>query len=212
METAFEKLQAAWQTCDRQLKTQKRISEQLIRSMIRERSGSTLSSISRRNLVLAGLFLCYGIFFTVCITGNAFDYAAAIYFIPLVVQASACLAGSCILFHAYRTTRGVRLENESLVSGLRQMIAVNERHLKLNRQVWWFYFVPGVLFPFTFLPVMAEKKGMATALGIMAILVLIISLLVFLAKRAGFFESRQQQQLKANLQELEAHLAELESA
>ena len=59
---------------------------------------------------------------------------------------------------------------------------------------------------------MAAKRGTATALGIMAVLVITIALLVFLAKKAGFFESRQQQQLKANLQELEAHLAELESA
>lgn len=212
MSTNFETLQAAWKACDQQLASQKAMNEKLMLSMMRDRSGSTLAAMSRKNGAMAFLFSVYTVFFIACIAGNAFDYTHPLYYIPLAVQGITCGIFATWLLLVYRAISRVGLSGENLAGGLRQVIRANEQHLVVSRRIWWCYFIAGVAFPFTFLPRAIDHWGLSAALGFMAIPVVIMVALVLLAKRLHFFEDRQHELLKQNLDELEDYLAELERA
>lgn len=210
MQTNFEELQAAWKACDQKLAVQKTLSKKLVLFMISERSGSTLSAISRKNLAMAALFLFYSVFFVACIAGNAFDYEHPLYYIPIAIQGITCFVFSVLLWNVYRNINNVQLSRENLAAGLRKVISVNDQHLVMSRKIWWCYFIAGIVFPFTFLPVSLKHRGMTEALGLIVIPVVIICLLVLLAKKLQVFKDRKNALLKKNLQELEGYLAELE--
>ncbi|WP_315816666.1 hypothetical protein [Paraflavitalea speifideaquila] len=186
MQTNFEALQAAWKACDEKLVNQKTLSEQLVLSMISDRSGSTLAAMSRKNLAMAALFLFYTLFFGACIAGNTFDYNHPLYYIPLGVMVITCLVFAVMLGQVYNKIGQVHLSRENLATALRKVISVNDRHVVVSRKIWWCYFIAGVVFPFTFLPRVIEQRGTAEALGLTAIPVVIISVLVLLAKNSSF--------------------------
>jgi hypothetical protein len=210
MQTNFEELQAAWKACDKKWAAQKALSEKLVLSMIGERSGSVLAAMGRKNLAMSALFLFYTVFFGACIAGNAFDYEQPVFYIPLSVQGITCLVFAVLLWKVYRNINNVHLSREDLATGLRKVIRVNDQHLVMSRKVWYCYFIAGIAFPFTFLPRVIEHRGMAEALGLTAIPVVIIGILVLLAKKLQVFKDRKNDLLKKNLQELESYLAELE--
>lgn len=212
MVTNFEELQAAWKAADRKLTAQKTLNEKLVMSIIRERSGSTLVVMSRKNLGMAALFLVYAILFIALIAGNAFDYEHPLYYIPLVIQGITCLVFALLLFKTYRNINSIKLSREDLATALRKVIRVNDQHVVLSQKIWWCYFIAGVVFPFTFLPAAASQRGMTEALGLIAIPVVIIGLLVLIAKKLYLFRDKNGDRLKKNLRELEEYLAELERA
>ena len=206
----FDDIQAAWTAYDRKLASQKTLSEKLIVSMIRERSGSTLAVMGRKNLIMAALFLLYTVFFTACIAGNAFDYTHPLYYIPLVIQGITCFVFFMLLLNVYNNISKVQLSHEDLAGGLRKVIRVNDQHVAMGKKIWWGYFIAGILFPFTFLPRAVEHRGMAEAIGFTLIPVVIAGLLVLIAKKLHLFRDRNGELLKRNLHELESYLVELE--
>lgn len=210
MQTNFEELQTAWKALDKKWAAQKTLSEKLILSMISERSGSTLTAMGRKNLIMAALFLFYAVFFAACIAGNAFDYEQPLFYIPLSVQGITCFVFAALLWKVYRNINNIQLSRENLAAGLRKVIQVNDQHLIMSGKIWWCYFIAGIAFPFTFLPRIIEHRGMAEALSLTAIPVVIIGALILLAKKLQLFRDRKNDLLKKNLQELESYLAELE--
>lgn len=210
MQTNFEELQTAWKAFDKKWAAQKTLSEKLILSIISERSGSTLTAMGRKNLIMAALFLFYAVFFAACIAGNAFDYEQPLFYLPLSVQGITCFVFAVLLWKVYRNINNIQLSRENLAAGLRKVIHVNDQHLIMSGKIWWCYFIAGITFPFTFLPRVIEHRGMAEALSLTAIPVVIIGALVLLAKKLQLFRDRKNDLLKKNLQELESYLAELE--
>ncbi|AXY75282.1 hypothetical protein D3H65_15390 [Paraflavitalea soli] len=210
MQTNFEELQMAWKALDAKWVAQKTLSEQLVLSMISERSGSTLTAMSRKNLALAALFLFYTFFFAACIAGNAFDYEQPVFYIPLFIQGITCFTFAVLLWKVYRNISNVQLSRDNLATSLRKVIHVNDQHLVMSRKVWWCYFIAGITFPFTFLPRVIEHRGLAEGLSLTVIPVVIIAALVLLAKKLQLFRDSKNDLLKKNLQELESYLVELE--
>lgn len=205
-------LQSIWTAYDQKITIQQSLTEKMILSMIRDRSRSTLAVMSRKNILLACLFLFYTLFFTACILGNAFDYSHPAYYIPLVLQGISCCIFAVLLLNTYSQIKQVNPAKENLSEALRKVIRVNDRHVLLSGRIWWGYFIAGVLFPFTFLPRMIDSKGFWEAIGLMAILVLVIGALLVAAKKLQMFRDSHGAQLKENLHELEAHLQELQKA
>lgn len=205
-------LQSIWTAYDQKITIQQSLTEKMILSMIRDRSRSTLAVMSRKNILLACLFLFYTLFFTACILGNAFDYTHPAYYIPLVLQGISCCIFAVLLLNTYSQIKQVNPAKENLSEALRKVIRVNDRHVLLSGRIWWGYFIAGVLFPFTFLPRMINSKGMGEAIGFMAILVVVIGGSLLAAKKLRLFRDSHGDRLKENLHELEAHLQELQKA
>jgi hypothetical protein len=212
MSTNLSDLQSLWTAYGKKLTVQESLTEKMMRSMIRERSRSTLAVMGRKNILLASLFLFYTLFFTACILGNAFDYTHPAYYIPLVLQGISCCVFAVLLLNTYSQIKQVDPAKENLSEALQKVIRVNDRHVLLSGRIWWGYFIAGVLFPFTFLPRMIESKGTWEAIGLLAILVVVIGGLLVAAKKLQLFRDSHGDQLKENLHELEAHLQELQRA
>ena len=200
----IDDLKMAWQEYDSRLQATNTLSAQIVKSMIRDRSESRLSNITRQHIY--GIF--YMIFWLVLgiaiLLGNPFDYTLKVEYIPVSVFciSMAILIGG--LYNAYSQLKTVNIDSDNIDGSLRKIISVYEKPNRfMSNAVKLLLLSATVLFPLSFLPRKIENLGFWPGLVDTIIPVAISITTVWIAYKLGAFKERQAEKFKKDMEELD---------
>lgn len=199
-----DELKTAWQLLDRKLHATKTLNEQLIASMIAERSGNRFHTVRRNYLVgFTWLSLCLAAGLAVLLW-NPFDYQYTLQYVPIVIYCLGLLAISGWMMQAYTQLDRVRLDYANIRAALAAIVSVYERPKKLMHYVLWVFILSQtILFPLSFLPRIAGRIGLWPAVGVTIVPVFVTVITLLIARRLGAFKDRHGARFKADLKELD---------
>ncbi len=199
----LDDFKASWQTFDVRLQSAQLLNQQLLNSMIGERSRSRMERVKRQHLLggMASLFwlgVCAAI-----LAGNPFDFRQALEYAPIVLLA-ACLAVLLGLsINAYSELQKADFSRDNLFDALKHVVAVYQRSQHLLRYTVFTLFLAGLLFPLSFLPRKLERmSGLMATLDTLAP-VGIALVLYAVAYTLGAFTDVHGKMFKRDLAELE---------
>lgn len=129
----LDEIKEIWQVYDRKLTSTRLINEKMIKSIIREKSSSTLAKM-RRNCLLTILWMSVVIWFSLMsIIHNAFDYQYKIQFLPLAIFIVAGVIFIVYLIKEYYNTK-VDLYNNSIKDSLINILNLHEKLYATNEK------------------------------------------------------------------------------
>ena len=198
----LDELKQTWQYYDQKLAAVNQINDKLIKSMIRERSNSTLAKISRHSLLIMALMAAVSVFCALSIVYNAFDYQYTLQYLPLAFM---CLASGIffILLCKEFSLGQTELHNDNLTEALRKVLTEHKKLMVSHRRLAVIILSAGIIWPVGNLHRMIETKGLLAALSLLLVTISVHVVFVVLARKAGAFKDRHGDKLKADLRELE---------
>lgn len=197
----LEQLKTEWQQYNQKLALTQRLNEQIIVSMLRERSRSRVAKIRRDNifylvLMLLNLFLIGAIF-----AGNPFDFKYDLQYLPYGILAVGILLAIGSLIKSLQSFN-VDLNAVNLDNFLRKTIREFEKNKKMQGWFGLLIFSSGLLTAFSFLPKKLEHKGLWPALGETLLSMAITLVIYFIAYKLGAFKNRKKEGFENDLNEL----------
>lgn len=197
----LEQLKTEWQQYNQKLALTQRLNEQIIVSMLRERSRSRVAKIRRDNifylvLMLLNLFLIGAIF-----AGNPFDFKYDLQYLPYGILAVGILLAIGSLIKSLQSFN-VDLNAVNLDHFLRKTIREFEKNKKMQGWFGLLIFSSGLLTAFSFLPKKLEHKGLWPALGETLLSMAITLVIYFIAYKLGAFKNRKKEGFENDLNEL----------
>jgi len=209
----LDELKSPWQQYNKQLTASNKLNEQLLLSMIKERSTSRVSTIRRESFMLLLVLVLEMVFLIAIIIGNPFDFKYALQFIPYALLGIGVLIAIWTLLKMIKNF-DVRITNDGLTGFLQKTINAYEKNRKAERWFGTIMFSAGVLTAFSFLPKKLEHKEFWPALGETGLSVLITILVYVIAFKLGAFKNRKKEGFENDwkeLNDLKAISSELES-
>ena len=209
----LDELKSPWQQYNQQLNASNKLNEQLLLSMIKERSTSRVSTIRRESFMLLLVLVLEMVFLIAIIIGNPFDFKYALQFIPYALLGIGVLIAIWTLLKMIKNF-DVRITNDGLTGFLQKTINAYEKNRKAERWFGTIMFSAGVLTAFSFLPKKLEHKEFWPALGETGLSVLITILVYVIAFKLGAFKNRKKEGFENDwkeLNDLKAISSELES-
>jgi len=209
----LDELKSPWQQYNKQLTASNKLNEQLLLSMIKERSTSRVSTIRRESFILLLVLVLEMVFLIAIIIGNPFDFKYALQFIPYALLGIGVLIAIWTLLKMIKNF-DVRITNDGLTGFLQKTINAYEKNRKAERWFGTIMFSAGVLTAFSFLPKKLEHKEFWPALGETGLSVLITILVYVIAFKLGAFKNRKKEGFENDwkeLNDLKAISSELES-
>ncbi len=211
----LDELKTAWQNLDRKLQATRMLNEQIIVTMIADRSQARFDVVRRNyRMGFGGLFICF-IAGIAVLLGNPFDYQYNWQYIPMLIYC-VCLvfiAGKMIL--SYNKLGKVKLDHINIRIALKSIVGIHEEPQKFMKYLLYvFLFSQTILFPLSFLPKSIERAGLWPALFERLIPISIAILMLYVAHRLGAFKERHVEKFREDLNELDrlkAMAAELEN-
>jgi len=197
----IEQLKTEWKQYNQKLALSQRLNEQVIQSMLRERSRSRVSKIRRDTIIyiilmLINLVLLAGIF-----AGNPFDFKYTVQYIPYGLLAIGVLLAILSLVRTLQRFN-VNTNKVNLHGFLKTTIHEYEKNKKMETWFGTLIFSAGVLTVFSFLPKKLENKGLWPAMGETAISIVITLAIYFIAFKLGAFKNRKKEGFENDLKEL----------
>lgn len=200
----IDELKNAWNDYDKKVEATKRFHENLIESMIANRSGDRFSKIKRNYLL--GFLWMFGwaaLALLICLT-NPFDYEKSWQYIPLWIFIGCVVVFIVGMIRTVTEFNSISITNNNVGSSLKKIIEVYERPQKFQKYtLWLFLFSQVILFPLSFLPRAIERAGVWPALAERLIPMAIAALMLYAAHKLGAFKERHKDKLKEDLSELE---------
>ena len=209
----LDELKSPWQQYNQQLNASNKLNEQLLLSMIKERSTSRVSTIRRESFILLLVLVLEMVFLIAIIIGNPFDFKYALQFIPYALLGIGVLIAIWTLLKMIKNF-DVRITNDGLTGFLQKTINAYEKNRKAERWFGTIMVSAGVLTAFSFLPKKLEHKEFWPALGETGLSVLITILVYVIAFKLGAFKNRKKEGFENDwkeLNDLKAISSELES-
>jgi hypothetical protein len=197
----IEQIKTEWQQYNRKLALSQQLNEQLIHSMLKERSRSRVSKIRRGNTIYMMLMMATLAFLTGIFLGNPFDFKYTLQYVPYGILIIGVVLAILSLINSFQRFN-VNLNNVSLDAFLKRTIEEYEKAKKMERWFGILLFSAGVLTAFSFLPKKLETKGLWQSLGETAISIAITVSIYFIAFKLGAFKNRQQEGFENDLREL----------
>lgn len=199
-----DELKTAWQSLDKKLHATKALNEELITSIVTERSGHRFQTAKRSYLIgFAWLAICFAVGVAV-ILGNPFDYKYTLQYLPVIVYCIGLFIITGWMMQSYIHLGRIKLDHANIKDALKAIVAVYERPQKSMRYVLWVFILSQtVLFPLSFLPKSIDRVGLWPALGERLIPISIAVLIFFVAYKLGAFKERHGPKFKEDLNELE---------
>ena len=186
----LDELKTEWKRYDARLAQAQRLNEQLVTSMIRERSRSRVSQIRRNNALFIALMLVNLLFLTAVFAGNPFDFNYALQYVPFGCLAIGNVLALLSLIESFRNFM-VDINHVNLEKFLQKIILEYEKNKKLER---WFGIIilsAGLASAFSFLPHKLAHKALWPALGETAVSIALSLVVYFIAFKLGAFKSRK---------------------
>lgn len=197
----IEQLKTEWKQYNQKLALSQRLNEQVIHSMLRERSRSRVSKIRRDTVIYIILMLLNLVFFAGIFAGNPFDFRYAAQYIPYGLLTVGVLLAVVSLIKTLQRFN-VNTNKVNLHSFLKTTIDEYEKNKKMESWFGMIIFSAGVLTVFSFLPKKLENKGLWPALGETAISIAITLAIYFIAFKLGAFKNRKKEGFENDLKEL----------
>ncbi len=198
----IEQLKTEWQHYNQTLSVSQRLNEQIIQSMIKERSRSRVSRIRRQTMVYMILMMLNLVLFAAIFAGNPFDFKYTVQYIPFGILTIGVFMAMYSLFKTLQRFN-VNMNHVSLEHFLKATIEEFEKNKKMETWFGSIIFAAGTLTVFSFLPKKLENKGFWPALGETAISIAIILVIYFVAYKLGAFKNRKKEGFENDLKELE---------
>ncbi len=197
----IDQLKSEWKQYDQKLAMSQRLNEQVIQSMLRERSRSRVSRIRRDSIMYMILMFINLVLLTAIFAGNPFDFKYKVQYVPYGLLTIGVLLALASLIKTLRRFN-VNTNKVNLHNFLRTTIEEYEKNRKMERWFGMIIFSAGMLTVFSFLPKKLENKGLWPALGETLISIVITLAIYFIAFRLGAFKNRKKEGFENDLQEL----------
>lgn len=194
-------LKSEWKQFDQKLATSQRLNDQLIQSMLRERSRSRVATIRRDTFVYMILMCINVVLLAGIFAGNPFDFQHKAQYIPYGLLAIGVLLAIASLVKTLRRFN-VDMNKVNLTTFLQTTIEGYEKNKRMEGWFGMIIFSAGVLTIFSFLPKKLENKGLWPALAESAITIFVTLAIYFIAFKLGAFKNRKREGFENDLQEL----------
>ena len=196
----IEEIKIEWKRVNQRLATTDRLNEQLIQSMLRERSRSRVSKIRRNNTVLMALMILNLLLIAAIFFGNPFDFKYTLQYIPYGILAIGVSLAIVSLIKSFQSFN-VDINGMNLESFLTKTLLEYEKNKKIETWFGRIILFAGLLTALSFLPKKLENKELLPALAETALSVLITLAIYFIAYKAGAFKNRKKEGFENDLKE-----------
>ncbi|MEJ7739514.1 MAG: hypothetical protein WKF97_18990 [Chitinophagaceae bacterium] len=197
----IEQIKTAWQEYNQKLALSQRLNEQIILSMLKERSRSRVSKIRRENIIHLVLMVITLLFLGAIFVGNPFDFKYIVQYVPYGILSIGVILAIFSIFKIFQNF-DVDMNHISLAAFLNRTIDAYDKNKKIERWFGIIFLSAGVLTAFSFLPKKLEHKALWPALGETAISIIITLLIYFVAFKLGAFKNRKREGFENDLKEL----------
>lgn len=198
----LEELKATWKDYDQRLTATRAIHNKIVKSMIRDKSGSTLNKMRRMCLLT---ILLMGVIIWFCLMSiiyNAFDYEYSLQFLPLIIYVIVAAVFIVYLIKEYQNSK-VDLYNDNLKNSLNKVIALHESFMSINLKLVLIFLSAGFLYLLNASFKVLQNQGAWSALLFLSGGVILNVGMLFIAQRMGAFKDHYGDSLKNLLHELE---------
>lgn len=196
----IEELKTEWQHYNQKLETSQRLNEQIILSMLKERSRSRVSKIRTRNIIYMVLMAVNLLLLAAIFAGNPFDFKYNIQYLPYGVLAAGVVLAMLSLIKNIQNFSG-DINKISLDSFLKKTISAYEKNKKVERWFGMMILAAGTATALSFLPNKLEHKALWPAIGETFISIVITLFIYFIAFKAGAFKNTNKEQFENDLKE-----------
>ena len=199
----IDQFKTDWLLYNQKLELSQRLNEQLIHSMLKERSRSRIAKIRRDNMLYMILMMVNLAILAAIFTGNPFDFKYSLQYIPYGILTIGVLMAIFSLFKSLQSFN-VNLNHVNLDLFLKKTIVEFEKNRKMER---WFGIIivsAGVLTGLSFLPNKLQNKPMGQALIETAVIMAVTVGIYFIAFKLGVFKNRKKEGFENDLKELNA--------
>ena len=196
----IEDLETEWRQYNQKLETSQRLNEQIILSMLRERSRSRVSKIRTKNSIYLVLMFVNLLLLSAVFAGNPFDFKYSLQYIPYGVLTIGVLLAIVALIKSIQNFSG-NINDTTLDNFLGKTINAYEKNKKIERLFGVLIVGAGTLTAFSFLPNKLEHKALWPALGETGISILVTLVIYFIAFKAGAFKNRNKEEFENDLKE-----------
>ena len=196
----IDQLKTDWQRYNQKLELSQRLNEQLIHSMLKERSRSRIAKIRRDNILYMVLMMMNLVILAAIFAGNPFDFKYLLQYIPYGILTIGVLMAMVSLFKSLQSFN-VNLNHVNLDAFLKKTIEF-EKNRKMER---WFGIIivfAGVLTGLSFLPHKLQNKPLGQALIETAVSMGIAVGIYIIAFKLGAFKNRKKEGFENDLKEL----------
>jgi hypothetical protein len=197
----IEQLKTEWQRYNEKLSLSQRLNDQMIVSMMKERSRSRIAKIRQENILHMISMVLTLAFLTGIFIGNPFDFEYSLQYVPYGLLAIGVLLAIATLVKSLQSFR-MNINKVSLDIFLRRIIDEFEKSKRMQRWFGTIMFSAGVLTAFSFFPKKYAAKGLWLALGETGLMIAITVLVYVIAFKAGAFKNRKAEAFENDLREL----------
>ncbi|HTE24726.1 hypothetical protein [Flavitalea sp.] len=196
-----EQLKMEWARYNEKLSLSQQLSDQLIMSILKERSRSRISAIRRSNFLYL-LLMCLVLTLLIAIlAGNPFDFNYSWQFIPYGVLLLGVAITIITLVQSLQSLPA-DLNKLDLSSFLKQTVSAYDTKSRVESWFGIIMFTGGVLTVFSFLPKKLENKSVSEAFLETGLIVMITIVIYFIAFKAGAFKNHNKAAFENDLKEL----------
>lgn len=196
----LEEIKTEWIQYNKKLETSQRLNEQLILTMLKERSKSRISKIRRENSIYLVVMVSSLLFIIALFAGNPFDFKYKLQYVPYGILSIGVVLSIVALVKSLQSF-SININNMPLDSFLKKIINAYEKNKKIERWFGILIISAGTLANFSFLPNKLEHKGLLQALSETGISILITLGIYFIALKAGAFKNRNREEFENDLKE-----------
>ncbi|MCE6991906.1 hypothetical protein [Dyadobacter sp. CY323] len=200
----LDNLKTSWNALEEKIQASTALSEQVVLTMIRNQSQSTISRSQRKFKNLAFFFSGLLLLFVAIVSGNPFDYVRWYEFVPAVLYAIVIGIALKIIISENLEISRITLTKSNLRESLHKVIFIQERCQVAMLRIWKVSMVAGFLLGISLLVRHFEAYGLMKSVLIIAANALTIITMYLLAK--NFFK----QLPDVNLTNLKMYLKELD--
>ena len=160
----LDELKISWKVLDERLLASHKLNEQLIITILKQRSKDTLTTIKRGLIRIAAFFIGLLFLFGAILLGNPFDYESWPEYMPAVLYTGLVVRVLLLVIHQYQQIRGITLTSGNLRESLLMSIEIHEKYRHMMNTLWRLSLVIGFLFALSLSGRHFEQYGLTKSL------------------------------------------------
>ena len=196
----LDKMKTEWQQLNQRLAASQKLNEQLIITMLRERSRSRVDTVRRTNTVYLLLMILNLAAMAAIFISNPFDFKYILQYLPYGFLTIGVLMAIGSLYKSFRSFT-IAINTMSLDVFLKKVIHQYEKNKRAESWFGRIILTAGVITAFSFLPNKLERKELWLALTETALSMIITLAIYYVAFKLGAFKNRNKEGFENDLKE-----------